>query len=534
MSITMNTIVPTAPAPTRPPPSTAAGPIAWARDNLFGGIASSAVSIIIGAIILFAVYKFVDWGIIHAMWNVPHDAAGVPQTGVCISNAGACWAVIHEKWQLILYGLYPSQPTDERWRPAVVIILFLFLYGISAAQPFWQKQAPVSFLPILAWVAVLALGAVLSVLNALVHVLPAGFSLFGLVGLGAGSAFVWAVILTLPLGLILSAAMPGRAGLLYNKVAIPGYLWLACLTAIGVLMAGGMFGLPAVPEDLWGGLPITLILSTFGLALAFPIAIVVALARRSHLPGLPICYFPMLLLALHIVLSVIGFAVGWDYPAVLGFHLGMSMAIAGAVVLSLLIGLAGFFLAPKLEGVLFIRVSVVKLLSVCYVELIRGVPLISLLFMAHLMFPLFMPQGWDVDELLRAQVAIMLFAGAYLAEVVRGGLTALPKGQYEAADALGLSYFKKTGLIVLPQALRLVIPPLVNTFIGFFKDTSLVSIIGMFDLMMTAHLAVQDAPWQAFWAEVYIFIGVIYFCFCYAMAYYSRTLEAQFNKAKRR
>ena len=118
------------------------------------------------------------------------------------------------------------------------------------------------------------------------------------------------------------------------------------------------------------------------------------------------------------------------------------------------------------------------MLCVLYVELIRGVPLVALLFMASVMFPLFMPEGVNIDKLLRAQIAIILFAGAYLAEVVRGGLQALPKGQAEAADALGLTYWQKTGLIILPQALRLVIPPLVNTFIGFFKDTSLVLIIG--------------------------------------------------------
>ena len=118
-----------------------------------------------------------------------------------------------------------------------------------------------------------------------------------------------------------------------------------------------------------------------------------------------------------------------------------------------------------------------------YVELIRGVPLIAVLFMASVMFPLFMPEGVNIDKLLRAQIAVILFAGAYLAEVVRGGLQALPKGQAEAADALGLSYWKKTGFIILPQALRLVIPPLVNTFIGFFKDTSLVLIVGLFDLL---------------------------------------------------
>ncbi len=175
-----------------------------------------------------------------------------------------------------------------------------------------------------------------------------------------------------------------------------------------------------------------------------------------------------------------------------------------------------------------------RLLCVLYVELIRGVPLISLLFMASVMFPLFMPDGVNVDKLLRAQIAFILFAGAYLAEVVRGGLQALPKGQYEAADALGLCYWQKTGKIVLPQALRLVIPPLVNTFIGFFKDTSLVLIIGLFDLLSAGKLAISEPAWTAFSTEIYVFLAVIYFAFCFAMSKYSRSLERDLARGRRR
>ena len=238
-------------------------------------------------------------------------------------------------------------------------------------------------------------------------------------------------------------------------------VWLGTLTAIGVLMWGGVLGLSYVPQERWGGLPITLILATFGLAFAFPLAILVALGRRSSLPA-------------------------------------------------------------------------IKALCVLYVELIRGVPLISLLFMASVMFPLFLPEGMNIDKLLRAQIAIILFAGAYLAEVVRGGLQALPKGQYEAADALGLSYWQKTGFIILPQALRLVIPPLVNTFIGFFKDTSLVLIIGIFDLLTAGKTAIIEPAWQGFGVEVYLTVGAIYFVFCFAMSKYSQNLEAELNRHRRR
>jgi general L-amino acid transport system permease protein len=231
-------------------------------------------------------------------------------------------------------------------------------------------------------------------------------------------------------------------------------VWVTALIAAGILMWGGVFGLSYVSQDRWGGLPVTLILATSGLAFGFPLGILVALGRRSKLPA-------------------------------------------------------------------------IRSLCVLYVELIRGVPLISLLFMASVMFPLFMPDGVNIDKLLRAQVAFVLYAGAYLAEVVRGGLQAVPRGQHEAADALGLSYWKKNGLIVLPQAIRHVIPPLVNTFIAFFKDTSLVLIIGIFDLLTTAKTAIVDPAWQSFSVEVYLFVGLIYFVFCFAMSRYSRHLETQ-------
>jgi general L-amino acid transport system permease protein len=171
------------------------------------------------------------------------------------------------------------------------------------------------------------------------------------------------------------------------------------------------------------------------------------------------------------------------------------------------------------------QLPAVRMVSVAYIELVRGVPLITVLFMASVMLPLFLPSGFTIDKLLRAQVAFILFAAAYLAEVIRGGLQAIPKGQIEAADALGLGYWRRTRLIVLPQALAMVIPPLVNNFIGAFKNTSLVLIIGLFDLLNTANAALTDPNWQGFAPEAYIFTAAIYFCFCFFMSRYSQMLS---------
>ncbi|MSQ89744.1 MAG: amino acid ABC transporter permease [Betaproteobacteria bacterium] len=237
--------------------------------------------------------------------------------------------------------------------------------------------------------------------------------------------------------------------------------WMVGLAAIGILMWGGVLGLRYVENERWGGLALTLLLATFGIALAFPLAILLALGRRSELP-------------------------------------------------------------------------VLRALCVLYIELIRGVPLISLLFMASVMLPLFLPEGMSIDKLLRAQIAMTLFAAAYLAEVVRGGLQAVPRGQLEAAQALGLPYWRTTWLVVLPQALRISIPPLVNTFIGFFKDTSLVLIIGLFDLLTTVKVSIGEPQWVGFGVEAYIFVSVVYFVFCYAMSRYSQNLELELARGAAR
>lgn len=173
-----------------------------------------------------------------------------------------------------------------------------------------------------------------------------------------------------------------------------------------------------------------------------------------------------------------------------------------------------------------------RIWCVAFIEIVRGVPLISVLFMASVMFPLFLPEGVTIDKLLRAQLGIILFSAAYLAEVFRGGLQAVPKGQYEAADAMGLNYWQTMRVVIMPQALKIVIPPTVNSFISMFKDTSLVLIIGLFDLLATAKVAIIDPVWREYYFEVYIFIAAIYFVFCYSMASYANNLENFLSKGK--
>jgi general L-amino acid transport system permease protein len=239
-------------------------------------------------------------------------------------------------------------------------------------------------------------------------------------------------------------------------------VWVVVLSLFFALMYGNVLGLSKVETDRWGGLPLTILLASLSMVMAFPIALVVALGRRSNLPA-------------------------------------------------------------------------IRTFCTIYVELIRGVPLISVLFMASFMFPLFMPQGFTVDVLIRVLVGITLFAAAYMAEVIRGGLQAIPKGQIEAAATLGLSYWQTQGKIVLPQALAMVVPSIMNNFISTFKDTSLVTIVSLYELTGALSLALNsDSDWRPFKIEGYLFIAMIYFFFCFSMSRYSIWVEKQVNKGKQR
>jgi len=263
-------------------------------------------------------------------------------------------------------------------------------------------------------------------------------------------------------------ALAGLVPLMIPRV--PGKLWLSVYLLLAfpiigfVLVRGGVPGLPGVPTELWGGLFLTLVVASVGIAASFPIGILLALGRRSELP-------------------------------------------------------------------------IVRWASIGFIEFVRGVPLVTVLFMASVMLPLFLPPDVTFDKLLRALIGVALFSGTYLAEVIRGGLQAIPRGQYEAADALGLSYAQKMGFIVLPQALKLVIPGIVNSFIALFKDTSLVLIIGLFDLLGIVQQSISaDAKWFSpqTAATGYVFAGAVFWIFCFGMSRYSAFLERRLAAGGRR
>jgi general L-amino acid transport system permease protein len=225
------------------------------------------------------------------------------------------------------------------------------------------------------------------------------------------------------------------------------------------------------------------------------------------------------------------FAGGWGLPVV-------ETALWGGLFITLVIAITGIVASFPLGIMLALgrrsKLPIIKALSVTFIEVVRGVPLISVLFMASVMLPLFLPPGVTFDKLLRALIGVALFSAAYMAEVVRGGLQAIPKGQFEAASALGLNYWQTTGLIVLPQALKLVIPGIVNTFIGLFKDTSLVLIIGLYDLLGMSQIVIKDPAWLGLAAETYVIAGIGFWIFCFAMSRYSMHVERKLDTGHKR
>jgi general L-amino acid transport system permease protein len=426
----MTDVMPVGERPQLAPPVVDTGALGWMRKNLFSSWGNGITTVVLALIFGWLLSSFLNW----ALFTATFTAA----TGAECRGHGACWALIHEKYRYIFFGSFPY---EQHWRPLFAVIAMLAMLVLSSDRRMWNKRL------LLIW----GIGSFVTFLLMFGEInIPLGLILF--VALAAGG-----------LGMILRGALASPA-------EINGWRALAAIGAIGlVLRIAGVLPswslsiapLSYVETGLWGGIPVTMILATYGLLFAFPFGILLALGRRSNLP-------------------------------------------------------------------------LIKGLCVGFIELIRGVPLISLLIMASVMLPLFLPAGMTFDKFLRAQVAVILFAGAYIAEIIRGGLQSLPKGQFEAADAMGLNYVQKTAFIILPQALRVVIPPLINTFIGFFKDTSLVLIIGIFDFLNTANQALVDPNWAGFPGEVYLFAAFVYFCFCYSMSRYSKWLEIELNKGTRR
>jgi general L-amino acid transport system permease protein len=436
--------------PALPPPASVAGPLAWAKTNLFSSVSNTIFTFIGIALVLILVPPVLNFLIFGAVWSGDTRDACI-QEGL---GKVACWPFIQAKWNQIVYGFYTA---DERWRVNVVWII-----GAIALAAAMIPRVPYKLYTVIFLLVIYPIFAFIMFTGG--HFELPGFLFAGsILPSDAGNIVFWLDYLIL---FIVLSIIVFIAGILlgFNPIkAIKNIFIFLALVGIMLFVCSVDFGMANVPTSRWGGIMVTLVVASVGIVISLPLGIILALGRRSNLP-------------------------------------------------------------------------IIRLLCVMFIEFWRGVPLILVLFMASNLLPLFLPDGVNFDKLLRALLGVAFFASAYMAEVVRGGLQAIPKGQYEGASALGLTYWQSMQKIILPQALKLVIPGIVNTFIGLFKDTTLVLIIGIFDVLGVLQSAYNDPAWITPSTAMtgYVTAGLFYFIFCFGMSRYSVYIENKLHTGHKR
>ena len=461
--------------PAMPPPVSQSGLVKWLRENLFSGWLNSTLT---AAAILFI--GFIAWNIFPWFWNSIWNAGSLAECRAIVAASagegasGACWAFLRPWWGAFIFG--HQYPVDERWRP---ILAFGLLFAALAPVLFAGQKRNLTII----------LGVVAAYLLLTLYLASAPGLAFALAILGVGAL------------LALAQVQPGK--LLWFTLAFPALcFWL---------LWGGSIWAPVVAMAGFGVLYLVFRMASpiIGLAPAAGAGFVAAVLWWLFLEG------P--------VVSVLQSAIPIEL-------LWVPSDEFGGFLLAIVIGVTGITFSLPLGILLALGrqsdMPIVKTLCVIFIETIRGVPLITLLFVAAFVLGFFLPPEADFDLLLRVLILVTLFAAAYLAEVLRGSLAALPRGQYEAADALGLDYWRAQRLIILPQALKISIPAIVSSFIGLFKDTTLVTIVALYEpLKGISALVRADINWKGIYWEPYIFVGTIFFLFCFGMSRYSKYLE---------
>ena len=475
--------------PPATPPISEAGAIKWMRENLISTWLNAVLTVVSLVVIWWLLAAIVPW-VFNGIWNANslndcraiRDARGL--------ETAACWAVINERWLQLLFGFYP---TDDR-----LLATLFYSDQLEAAGGL---------------AAVFGSGSNATARIAFVGEMKAQLGNTTVFFFGYWRPLLAVALLVAAVAPILYSALPRK--LLWFSLAYPfiaffllwgGSIWVPALVAAGLV---GCILVGRAVSAARGGL--------FGFLAGLAFFLAYFLDPLSFV-GLRTALFPILPHLLSIFDSAMPFGLTFiSSERFGGFMLAIIIGTSG-IVLSLPLGIA---LALGRQSDLFI----INKASVVFIEVIRGVPLIVWLFTASLLLNYFLPPGTTFDVLLRVIIMVTLFASAYLAEVIRGGLAALPKGQYEAADALGLDYWKSMRLIVLPQALKISIPGIVNTFIGLFKDTTLVVFIGLRDPLGLTNAIRATPEWNGIYWELYVFVGFLFFIFCFFMSRYSLYLE---------
>ncbi|MEC5324412.1 amino acid ABC transporter permease [Aurantimonas sp. A3-2-R12] len=470
-----------------PPPPSERGIIGTTRRNLFATPLDSVLSILAGLIIVWGAWNIVNWAWIDATFTGSDREA-------CLGEGGACWAFVGAKFSQFMYGVYPF---GARWRIDVsVVMLIVLVAGIAIPRiPFKRINAMLLF-------------AVYPVVTLIL--LTGGRFSFS----GGGVTLLLLLAAAITISDVASRPEIGFGSLMKTAVG------LALFGVLALLLSNIVSGASVDFLDLrFSTLTLVAFLASLG-----SIAVAVLTGFRSQ----EISRLRLLMPIVAVVLFVFVMTANFGLRPV-------PTNLWGGLMLTLVVALSGIAASLPLGVILALGrrsdMPAVRLFSVIFIEFWRGVPLITVLFMANFMLPLFLPEGVSFNQLLRALVGVALFSAAYMAEVIRGGLQAIPKGQYEGADAMALTYWQKMRLIILPQALKLVIPGIVNTFIGLFKDTSLVYIIGLADLLGTVRRGFNDPSWitPSTPATGLVFAAFIYWLFCFSMSRYSIYTERRLD-----
>jgi general L-amino acid transport system permease protein len=465
-------------------------------SSLFSSLGNAILTLAALVIIILVVPPIIRWAFIDAVWTGDSRDA-------CLSpDAGACWAFVKAKFPQFMYGRYPL---DERWRvDLTAILLIIGLVPMAIPRVPFKRENAIYLLGVFPLIALILLtGGNLDVGSGLFRLV----FFLGCFAVGISALFIASGGTGEPVRLL-----AGTAGAL----GVPALIVSAALGEQGAVL----FGL-SLPE-------ITIYVIAIVALVAGTFAIEMGAGRRGLRRLMPLAITLAVAVALLIILGA-DFGLRW-----------VETPLWGGLLVTLVVAIVGIVGSMPLGVVLALgrrsRLPIVRFASIAFIEFVRGVPLITVLFMASVMLPLFLPAGVNFDKLLRALVGVTLFSAAYVAEVVRGGLQAIPRGQYEAASALGLGYGASMRLIILPQALKIVIPGLVNSFIALFKDTSLVLIIGIFDLLGIVQLNFTDPNWASpnTPATGYVFAALVFWLFCFGMSRYSIYTERRLDTGYRR
>ncbi len=475
------------------PPPGEVGAIGWLRANLFSSTTNAILTILGILFLVWIVPPLVKWAFIDAVWT------GEGREDCIVEGTGACWAFVEAKFAQFMYGRYPIA---ERWRVDLTAILLVAgLVPMAIPQvPFKRENG---------------------------FYLLAAFPIAALILLTGGDfEFPWSIV-----GFLVIAGALATGFVAGAMTEAPAARIATVAVAAGVVLAIASLAMPDVRVPLGGR---SLSASTLVVGLCAAVALVAGAVAILATPGRPGSglLWPVWagIAAAAAVLAVLSTDFGLSYVETQlwgGLLVTLVVAIVGMVT-SLP---AGVFLALGRRS----KLPVVRFCSIVFIEFWRGVPLITVLFMASVMLPVFLPPGVNFDKLMRALIGVALFTSAYMAETVRGGLQAIPRGQYEGAQALGLTYWQMMRMIVLPQALKIVIPGIVNSFISLFKDTSLVLIIGLFDLLGIVQLNFADSNWASSKtpATGYVFAGFVFWLFCFGMSRYSMYVERRLDTGHR-